>query len=199
MNLAELVGGIVELAKADGNADKRSAFVYDGFKGLALNSPNAAEYEKSATNVIVAAGVRRKLWSAGDWVPAAVNGVFCWTKDGQAPVEIALRSKKLPDGTAIENNTENDKTHKACVAYAGAVRKFLASGGSYAQLEHMGWNELCQHNKGYDKEGQPKVAKPVLSAYGAAEKATQVLVANGPSLTPAERSSLLSLIIPALA
>lgn len=186
-DLVTMVGNIIELAKLHGKSADKSAVVFTNFKELALDHGGAEAYDKASTAVIVAAGVKRSLWTAGEWKASPINSVFCWTKEGHTPHPIGLRTKKLPDGTPVENKTSTDVTHKNCVTYAGAIKKFLACGGTVTQLQEMGWSELIEHNKAFNSDGSAKTERDAPSPLLQVEKALQVVKAHALALGAGER------------
>lgn len=160
MEISGVVANILEMAKVDGKHDKCATVVFDNFKDLVTDtSGDADQYEKIATACIVGAGIKRGLWSASGWTAAPRDGVLCWTKEGYEPVAITLRAKKLVDGTEVVNNTSTDRTHKSCVAYMGAVKKYLTTGGVIGDLPSMTWNQLTDRNSKFEKDGSVKPDK----------------------------------------
>lgn len=189
MDKVVMLANILDLAKLNGKAGEKNTVVFTNFKELAGDHCMPDDYEKASNAIIVMAGVKRKLWQAGDWVAGPVNGVFCWTKEGQAPIPITLRAKKLPDGTKVENETSGDATHKNCVTYASAIKKALLAGLSLAELNEMGWSELVQWNAARNKDGSMKPEKEEMTPVQKCDKALKVFEDNVTSLDSVSKLS----------
>lgn len=195
MEISNVVANILELAKLEGKSEAKSMVVFDNFKDLVTDTNGDGEqYEKIATACIVGAGIKRGLWSAPGWTPAPRDGVLCWTKDGYEPIAITLRAKKLTDGTAVTNTTSGDKTHKTCVAYMGAVKKFLGTGGVIGDLPTMTWNQIVDRNAKYEKDGTVKPDKMPKTEGEQAEALCDKLVSLAPKLDAVTKSRVLSIL-----